>query len=88
MECKIDTIYGRNKILYIAIELNEDIYDYLCYDYEISKKISITTKQYQEELKKFGAYKYRDMFFKERCHAYKALQYLKEKYDVLLKLTN
>lgn len=45
MEWKIDTIYGRNKRLYIAIELNEDIYDYLCYDEEIAKKISIT-KQY------------------------------------------
>lgn len=88
MEWKIEEVEDKNRFFIVLIIHDHLDWDYLCFDSEIAKKFGITTKQYRKELKQFGAYKYKEIFFKERFQAYLALEYLKEKYGILLKLTN
>ena len=88
MKWSVDKGFSNRKFrYYIALEkINNQIWEYLCFDTEIAKYLGISVKQYQEELKKFGAYNYRGMLFRNKNDAEKALEFLKEKYSLISEL--
>ena len=88
MKWSVDKGFSSRKLRYfIALEeKNDHFWRYLCFDTEIAEYFGISVKQYQKELKKFGAYKYRDTLFKNKDDAERALEFLKEKYGIISQL--
>lgn len=59
----------------------------LTYDYEIANKLGVTLEYYHNELLNFGGIiKNEEVYFSYYDDAKKVLQYLKDKYDIIIAL--